>query len=233
MRNHPPILLDDLLTNSTRTNIYTTCINRDHLVSDKFSFYINTTKLNAPYNILINQNEFTVNLYKSKHAPQDNSAIVVVIAIVGALTLFGISVYCFIYKKNMKFGSVVDPNGNSNGDLHDNGNVNRSGDDNNGNERQNKGIAPADKKLIDLATTKYVYKLDIFKPILQTHDDRCCPICILQFEEQDTITMLPCSHLFHSKCVVSFCQLNETCNILFYMHAYNTQYFFSFLENNV
>ena len=108
----------------------------------------------------------------------------------------------------MKFGSVVDPNRNNNGDLHDNGNINRNGDDDNGNEGQSKGIAPADKKLIDLATKKYVYKLDIFKPVLQTYDDRRCPICILQFEEEDTITMLPCSHLFHSKCVVRFHQLN-------------------------
>ena len=42
------------------------------------------------------------------------------------------------------------------------------------------------------------------KKELKDVDDRCCPICILNFEENDKLVMLPCSHLFHTRCVTTW-----------------------------
>ena len=177
----------------------------DHVIANKFTFFINTTKLDPPYNILIRQNEFTIQLQKIKIVKNDNDVVVTsVIAAIGALLLFAISVYCFVYKKNVKFGSVVNPSNQRNNGV----NRNLDADD----EEENDELTPkADKKLIRLATVQYRYKRKVFESILLEDDDRCCPICILDFEENDNITMLPCSHLFHSKCVTTWLNEHQAC----------------------
>lgn len=29
-----------------------------------------------------------------------------------------------------------------------------------------------------------------------------CPVCLLEFEEQETVRQMPCKHLFHSGCIL-------------------------------
>lgn len=29
-----------------------------------------------------------------------------------------------------------------------------------------------------------------------------CPVCLLEFEEQETVRQMPCKHIFHSGCIL-------------------------------
>ena len=42
-------------------------------------------------------------------------------------------------------------------------------------------------------------------------DDPTCPICLNDFEAEDELRMLPCSHAFHEGCVDEWLQVNATC----------------------
>jgi len=45
-------------------------------------------------------------------------------------------------------------------------------------------------------------------------DNKVCNICLDEFEEEHFITILPCKHIFHSKCIEEWLsKYNQTCPI--------------------
>eukprot|EP00756_Hemistasia_phaeocysticola_P012701 Hpha_TRINITY_DN15223_c4_g8::TRINITY_DN15223_c4_g8_i1::g.67181::m.67181 len=44
-----------------------------------------------------------------------------------------------------------------------------------------------------------------------SEDNKKCPICLCEFEENQDVRMLPCMHLFHSDCVDRWLQSNRLC----------------------
>lgn len=42
-------------------------------------------------------------------------------------------------------------------------------------------------------------------------EEPCCPVCICDYEENDNLRVLPCSHVFHADCVDQWLAVNATC----------------------
>ncbi|XP_027804674.2 E3 ubiquitin-protein ligase RNF181 isoform X3 [Marmota flaviventris] len=38
-----------------------------------------------------------------------------------------------------------------------------------------------------------------------------CPVCLLEFEEQETVIEMPCHHLFHSNCILPWLSKTNSC----------------------
>ncbi|KAG9354902.1 hypothetical protein JZ751_001615 [Albula glossodonta] len=38
-----------------------------------------------------------------------------------------------------------------------------------------------------------------------------CPVCLLEFEEQETVRKMPCEHLFHSSCILPWLGKTNSC----------------------
>ncbi|XP_069622750.1 E3 ubiquitin-protein ligase RNF181 [Ranitomeya imitator] len=38
-----------------------------------------------------------------------------------------------------------------------------------------------------------------------------CPVCLLEFEEDETVRQLPCEHLFHSACILPWLGKTNSC----------------------
>ncbi|XP_019087627.1 PREDICTED: E3 ubiquitin ligase BIG BROTHER-like [Camelina sativa] len=38
-----------------------------------------------------------------------------------------------------------------------------------------------------------------------------CPICFIGFKEKDTLSTLPCDHIYHKECITLWLQDNKTC----------------------
>ncbi len=51
-------------------------------------------------------------------------------------------------------------------------------------------------------TAKWLIKaLEDEGVILKEKDDSCCPICLKEYEKDDTLMKLPCQHIFHPGCI--------------------------------
>ncbi|XP_064421619.1 E3 ubiquitin-protein ligase RNF181 isoform X2 [Latimeria chalumnae] len=38
-----------------------------------------------------------------------------------------------------------------------------------------------------------------------------CPVCLLEFEEEETVKKMPCEHLFHSSCILPWLGKTNSC----------------------
>lgn len=38
-----------------------------------------------------------------------------------------------------------------------------------------------------------------------------CPVCLLEFEEQETVRQMPCKHIFHSGCILPWLGKTNSC----------------------
>lgn len=48
----------------------------------------------------------------------------------------------------------------------------------------------------------YWHQRDLFWCSVLTDKGLKCPVCLLEFEEQETVREMPCKHLFHSGCIL-------------------------------
>ena len=164
----------------------------DTLYANKVTFVINAT--NPPLNMLGTRNEFVVDFVKIKTAGDDNLDLTVILSMIAGV-IFSVLWFCYVAKQRKLFSSVEPVDVENNVDRDDGPSTDEENSD---------SVAPANKSLIDLATTRYTYKESVFEKELIDLDDRCCPICILNFEENDKLVMLPCSHLFHARCATTW-----------------------------
>jgi Ring finger domain len=50
-------------------------------------------------------------------------------------------------------------------------------------------------------------------PNLKEEEEEKCPVCLLEFEDQEQVKQLPCGHLFHEGCIDSWLVRNSKCPI--------------------
>ena len=62
------------------------------------------------------------------------------------------------------------------------------------------------RDLDKLPTCPFSADLDLLKG-----EEPCCPVCICDYEENDRLRVLPCSHVFHADCVDQWLAVNATC----------------------
>lgn len=41
-----------------------------------------------------------------------------------------------------------------------------------------------------------------------------CPVCLLEFEEQETVREMPCKHLFHTGCILPWLSKVRLCVVI-------------------
>lgn len=41
----------------------------------------------------------------------------------------------------------------------------------------------------------------VFDPLSETEEGDCCAICLMEFEEGETLQLLPCKHAYHPQCI--------------------------------
>lgn len=64
-----------------------------------------------------------------------------------------------------------------------------------------------DKKTTSSPFTKIKYS------VLEKCDDRSCAICMCDFEEEDDLSVLDCSHRYHEGCIQKWLEKRTTCPI--------------------
>ena len=123
----------------------------DKLIANKFTFIINAT--NPPQNMLTRRNEFAVQFLKINNT-NDGSLTVILFIVAGVI--FSI-VMIYYATKRRNWISSIEPidEGLPNAGHTEDGHVE---DDENSDS-----VAPANKSLIDLATTRYNYKESVLK----------------------------------------------------------------------
>lgn len=67
------------------------------------------------------------------------------------------------------------------------------------------GTRPASKSAVE-----ELLKLRVSKELLQSINE-CCPICQDEFELEEDIQMMPCSHMYHTTCLLPWLKLHNTC----------------------
>ncbi|XP_076448338.1 E3 ubiquitin-protein ligase RNF181-like [Babylonia areolata] len=64
-------------------------------------------------------------------------------------------------------------------------------------------VPPASKKAVEDLETKVV------NPTLAAQGLKC-PVCLMDFDEEDELKILPCKHQFHTKCIITW--LEKVCS---------------------
>lgn len=65
-------------------------------------------------------------------------------------------------------------------------------------------IPPASKKIVDELPTRLISPTEAAL-------EKKCPVCLGLFDEEDEVKELPCSHTFHSTCILPWLQKINSC----------------------
>ena len=103
------------------------------------------------------------------------------------------------------------PDNNHNGNVNYNRNRNRIRNNNrnrNNNEEKDKFMEYKKSKAISaLPTFQYKYIINYVK-----RDENTCPICLLEFKEEDILIRFSCKeHIFHKKCLCTWLEKSDIC----------------------
>lgn len=69
----------------------------------------------------------------------------------------------------------------------------------------------ASANLIEQCTTCCAYKLPDEKPVVG--EEEKCPVCLSEFEKDERVRCLPCTHLFHVDCIDRWLSVNKKCPV--------------------
>lgn len=69
----------------------------------------------------------------------------------------------------------------------------------------------ASSHLIEQCTKSHIYKVPDEKPLVG--EEEKCPICLSEFESDERVRSLPCSHLFHIECIDRWLNSNKKCPV--------------------
>ena len=113
--------------------------------------------------------------------------------------------------KKLSGTNVYIPDNNHNGNVNYNRNRNRIRNNNhnrNNNEEKDKLMEYKKSKAISaLPTFQYKYIINYVK-----RDENTCPICLLEFKEEDILIRFSCKeHIFHKKCLCTWLEKSDIC----------------------
>ena len=113
--------------------------------------------------------------------------------------------------KKLSGTNVYIPDNNHNGNVNYNRNRNRIRNNNrnrNNNEEKDKFMEYKKSKAISaLPTFQYKYIINYVK-----RDENTCPICLLEFKEEDILIRFSCKeHIFHKKCLCTWLEKSHIC----------------------
>ena len=113
--------------------------------------------------------------------------------------------------KKLSGTNVYIPDNNHNGNVNYNRNRNRIRNNNrnrNNNEEKDKFMEYKKSKAISaLPTFQYKYIINYVK-----RDENTCPICLLEFKEEDILIRFSCKeHIFHKKCLCTWLEKSDIC----------------------
>jgi hypothetical protein len=113
--------------------------------------------------------------------------------------------------KKLSGTNVYIPDNNHNGNVNYNRNRNRIRNNNrnrNNNEEKDKFMEYKKSKAISaLPTFQYKYIINYEK-----RDENTCPICLLEFKEEDILIRFSCKeHIFHKKCLCTWLEKSDIC----------------------
>lgn len=113
--------------------------------------------------------------------------------------------------KKLSGTNVYIPDNNHNENVNYNRNRNRIRNNNrnrNNNEEKDKLMEYKKSKAISaLPTFQYKYIINYVK-----RDENTCPICLLEFKEEDILIRFSCKeHIFHKKCLCTWLEKSDIC----------------------
>ena len=113
--------------------------------------------------------------------------------------------------KKLSGTNVYIPDNNHNGNVNYYRNRNRIRNNNrnrNNNEEKDKFMEYKKSKAISaLPTFQYKYIINYEK-----RDENACPICLLEFKEEDILIRFSCKeHIFHKKCLCTWLEKSDIC----------------------
>lgn len=113
--------------------------------------------------------------------------------------------------KKLSGTNVYIPDNNHNENVNYNRNRNRIRNNNrnrNNNEEKDKFMEYKKSKAISaLPTFQYKYIINYVK-----RDENTCPICLLEFKEEDILIRFSCKeHIFHKKCLCTWLEKSDIC----------------------
>lgn len=66
------------------------------------------------------------------------------------------------------------------------------------------------RQLASKSAIKELLELRVSEELIKASNE-CCPICQDEFELQEDVTLMPCSHVYHPTCLLPWLELHNTC----------------------